>query len=389
MAVAMEVAWRGAELGSSSVPVLDLGKKRAWGADTEKLMQLMMGQFGGNSSSSPSSLKPAEVTLDLLGTGISSSSCRGAGTELDCNSSPPEFLELDPDQPLPSGWEKCLDLKTGELYFVNKSSGVRTSEDPRKQLQQQRPPIVSSEHEFLASKRSETESLQRASTSSASSGGSPPPQPQQQRLSFSTGKQLWSLQLDDRSIVSLNKTAPPPSSFPNSEEDSDLELNLNLSTNTGSPSRHQSVCTMEMVEKALKRTEKAMGKREMLGPKGSGSSSFSSLTSSRSEPSWSQSSPSTSSSSSTSSRSAAHNVSAAADLQSSTPGVCEAESRKAEAATPADALVMGACTRCLTYVMLHKSDPKCPRCESEVPLNSFISPPSSKRQRVETTTIQT
>lgn len=386
MAVAMEVAWRGAELGSTSVPVLDLGKKRAWGADTEKLMQLMMGQFGGNSASS---LKPAEVTLDLLGTGGSSSSCRGAVTELDCNSSPPEFLELDPDQPLPSGWEKCLDLKTGELYFVNKSSGVRTSEDPRKQLRQQQLPIVSSEHEFLASKRSETERLQRASTSSASSGGSPPSEQQQhQRLSFSTGKQLWSLQLDDRSVVSLNKTAPPPSSFPNSEDDSDLELNLNLSTNTGSPSRHQSVCTMEMVEKALKRTEKAMGKREMLGPKGSGSSSFSSLTSSRSEPSWSQSSPSTSSSSSTSSRAAAHNTSSAADLQSSAPGVSEAESRKAETTTPVDALVMGACTRCLTYVMLHKSDPKCPRCESEVPLDSFISPPSSKRRRVETTTIQ-
>jgi RNA polymerase subunit RPABC4/transcription elongation factor Spt4 len=47
-------------------------------------------------------------------------------------------------------------------------------------------------------------------------------------------------------------------------------------------------------------------------------------------------------------------------------------------------LVMGACTRCLTYVMLHKSDPKCPRCESEVPLDSFIAPPSSKRQKLET-----
>jgi len=206
-------------------------------------------------------------------------------------------------------------VQTGELYFVNKSTGVRTSEDPRKQLQQQ-PTAVASEHEFLASKRSETESLQRASTSSASSGGSPPPQQQQQRLSFSTGKQLWSLQLDDRSTVSLNKTAPPPS-FPNSEEESNLELNLNLSAGGSSPSRHQSVCTMEMVEKALKRTEKAMGKREMLGPKLSGSSSFSSLTSSRSEPSWSHSSPSTSSSSSTSSRSAARGTSSPAHLDDS------------------------------------------------------------------------
>lgn len=365
--------------------MLELGKKRAWGADTEKLMQLMMGQFGA-------SVKPAEVTLDLLGTAAdhgssSPSSCRGA-TELDCNSSP-EFLELDPDHPLPSGWEKCLDLKTGELYFVNKNTGVRTSEDPRKQLQ----PTTSCPlaHEFLGSKKSETlreESL-RTSTSSGSSGDSKPAQ----LLSFSTGKQLWNLQLDDRSTVSLNKTGSPRPPFPISsdEDESNLELNLNLSAGGGSPSHHQSqsVCTMEMVEKALKRTEKAMGKREMLVPKLSGSSS--SLTSSRSEPSWSHSSPSTSSSSSTSSRSAARGTSSAhlddfQALKSSAPGVCEAESRKDDA-TMGDALVMGACTRCLTYVMLHKSDPKCPRCEGEVPLD-FISPPSSKRQRVETTSTQ-
>lgn len=118
----MEVAWRGTELGgnsnSSATAVLDLGglgKKRAWGADTEKLMQLMMGQFAATSPASAEVKTAGDVTLDLLGAGASSSpaSCRG-GCELDCNSSP-EFLELDPDQPLPSGWEKCLDLKVMAL----------------------------------------------------------------------------------------------------------------------------------------------------------------------------------------------------------------------------------------------------------------------------------
>lgn len=42
-------------------------------------------------------------------------------------------------------------------------------------------------------------------------------------------------------------------------------------------------------------------------------------------------------------------------------------------------LVMGACTRCLMYVMLDKSDPNCPRCESIVRLD-FNAPPV-KRQR--------
>jgi hypothetical protein len=189
---------------------------------------------------------------------------------------------------------------------------VRTSEDPRKQ-QPEAAPLA---HEFLGSKMSETlreESL-RVSTSSGSSGGSPPAQ---QLLSFSTGKQLWNLQLDDRSTVSLNKTGGSPGAFPSSsDEESNLELNLNLSAGGTSPSpshQHQSVCTMEMVEQALKRTEKAMGKREMPG-----SSSFSSLTS---EPnSWSRSSPSTSSSSSTSSRSAAHLDDSQQALRSSAPG---------------------------------------------------------------------
>lgn len=110
MAVAMEVAWRGAELGNSPV-VLEMSKKRTWGADTEKLMQLMMGQFGSSSSPAVGGgdvKQEVDVTLDLLGTAAGSSPA--SGTELDCHSSA-EFLELDPDQPLPSGWEKCLDLK--------------------------------------------------------------------------------------------------------------------------------------------------------------------------------------------------------------------------------------------------------------------------------------
>lgn len=108
-------------------------------------------------------LSREEVTLDLLGTAAGSLPARGS--ELDCNSSV-EFLELDPNQPLPSDWEKCLDLKTGEIYFVNKSTGVRMSENPRK-LQQGVvamttstvdwvPTVSPLAHEFLGSKRSET-----------------------------------------------------------------------------------------------------------------------------------------------------------------------------------------------------------------------------------------
>ncbi|EFJ20682.1 hypothetical protein SELMODRAFT_443746 [Selaginella moellendorffii] len=34
-------------------------------------------------------------------------------------------------QPLPKGWEQCLDLKAGEMYYFNKALGLRTRDDPR------------------------------------------------------------------------------------------------------------------------------------------------------------------------------------------------------------------------------------------------------------------
>ena len=100
-------AWRGAE-------VLDVKKKRAaaWGADAQQLMQMMMGQLG---QSEPADVKlpAAELsTLDLLGRADPCSSAKQLGSEL-LFSSTPDFLELDPEEPLPSGWEKCLDLKVG------------------------------------------------------------------------------------------------------------------------------------------------------------------------------------------------------------------------------------------------------------------------------------
>ncbi|MQL89022.1 hypothetical protein Taro_021593 [Colocasia esculenta] len=42
-------------------------------------------------------------------------------------------LELNSDLALPCHWEQFLDLKqTGRLYYINRSTGARTTEDPRK-----------------------------------------------------------------------------------------------------------------------------------------------------------------------------------------------------------------------------------------------------------------
>ncbi|KAK9090035.1 hypothetical protein Sjap_023212 [Stephania japonica] len=41
-------------------------------------------------------------------------------------------LDLNSESALPYHWEQCLDLKTGEIYFVNWRNGTRTKDDPRK-----------------------------------------------------------------------------------------------------------------------------------------------------------------------------------------------------------------------------------------------------------------
>ncbi|XP_009102938.1 uncharacterized protein LOC103829036 [Brassica rapa] len=41
-------------------------------------------------------------------------------------------LELNSHIPVPYHLEQCLDLKTGEVYYVNRNSGMRVKENPRK-----------------------------------------------------------------------------------------------------------------------------------------------------------------------------------------------------------------------------------------------------------------
>ncbi|KAL8519977.1 hypothetical protein ACS0TY_010781 [Phlomoides rotata] len=40
-------------------------------------------------------------------------------------------IELNSQAPLPYHWEQCLDLKSGEIYYINWRTGMRASEDPR------------------------------------------------------------------------------------------------------------------------------------------------------------------------------------------------------------------------------------------------------------------
>ena len=200
-------------------------------------------------------------------------------------------------------------MQTGKLYYVNQATGVSSFDDPRKlrlpsqgEAELQTAQLTTLAHEFLCSKRSETlrqETALKASCSSSSGS----PHPRDFHL-FSTGKQLWNLQLDDRQGSGAGSSSRGVAL----EEDSNLELDLNLvagGSATSFPTRRpqeQTVCTMEMIQNALKRTEsnsKLIFKRHK---KHSISPSFSSLTNStRSEPSGASPSTSSSSASSTSS----------------------------------------------------------------------------------------
>ncbi|KAI4343436.1 hypothetical protein L6164_010784 [Bauhinia variegata] len=41
-------------------------------------------------------------------------------------------LDLNSHVSLPYHWEQCLDLKTGEIYYINWRNGMKAKEDPRR-----------------------------------------------------------------------------------------------------------------------------------------------------------------------------------------------------------------------------------------------------------------
>ncbi|KAL8038044.1 hypothetical protein ABFX02_11G078000 [Erythranthe guttata] len=61
----------------------------------------------------------------------------GGGAAAHGSDSPPNpaaeeaALELNSEGSLPFHWEQCLDLKTGEIYYINWRTGMKAKEDPR------------------------------------------------------------------------------------------------------------------------------------------------------------------------------------------------------------------------------------------------------------------
>lgn len=107
---------------------LGLGREQSWllrersvveEADNRRMLEFMLGPIESGKRSNGK-----HTTLDLLG---GSCALQPASNE--------SSIELEPESPLPSGWEKCLDLKTGSIYYLNRRTGVTSFSDPRKASQ--------------------------------------------------------------------------------------------------------------------------------------------------------------------------------------------------------------------------------------------------------------
>ncbi|KAL3700189.1 hypothetical protein R1sor_018211 [Riccia sorocarpa] len=402
MAVAMEVGWHGTELGSPSFAHLKhktpSGNKNtnssssSWGgADPQKLLQLMMGQIQEES----------RPTLDLFD---KKSSLSVAEADSD-HRADAEFVELDPDLPLPSGWEKCLDLKSGKVYYVNRHTGAESRSDPRKlqQVSSTMPEVLQvasaspRTRDFLGSREAETEKLGETSSASARSllpSFSGRGIDKEKELSestttlFSNGKRdKWGghgwlssgSSLTDRLLIEVGGA------------DSGLDLKLNLQGKT----QQSSVCTLEKVEMALMRSEKMLGKRVASTSRSSPAQPDQLLRGNHSAAHLSPSPSTSSSSTSTSSRppiggyqlldkenqnSNKRHAAGAAAAATTSPVLVANEGESAAQ----EMVMVGGCKNCAMFVMLSKSNPSCPRCGTSAALD-FSSPPlpSSKRTKFE------
>ncbi|KAF3326424.1 hypothetical protein FCM35_KLT08054 [Carex littledalei] len=52
-------------------------------------------------------------------------------------------LDLHLDIPLPIEWERCLDIKSGQIHYYNTRTHKRTSKDPRATLEKPKPKPIS------------------------------------------------------------------------------------------------------------------------------------------------------------------------------------------------------------------------------------------------------
>ncbi|OVA15867.1 hypothetical protein BVC80_1821g19 [Macleaya cordata] len=276
------------------------------------------------------------ITRDLLGGSSSTSTKLGS-------------KELDLDLQVPNGWEKRLDMKSGKIYLQKcnikspKSSSSSSSEDQNHNDQQKKQSIMIPELQDL---------------------NFPPSPTKSKNLSLTEQDQSLDLKL----VVNVPY------------------YKMQMMTTTSS----SSVCTLDKVKSALERAEKessSSSSAHLLGlnnKKKRSSMSYSTDNINNNGVVGGGASISSSSCTTYSSPSSASNLMIKKEDQGQDQDQDqdEAEDSKkkylSSSSSTGGLLFAGGCPGCLSYVLISKINPKCPRCESIIP-----SPSTPKKPRID------
>ncbi|KAG0504890.1 hypothetical protein M758_N009000 [Ceratodon purpureus] len=318
--------------------------------------------------------------------------------------------ELEPELQLPCGWEKCLDLKSGLIYFKDWNSGTLTYRDPRQAV-----PLSTQRIGLL----SISLSAEGATSNACEAVGKRRMNPSRS-LQEAPRRMTWGYSAT--TTTEGESSATETTTSMSMEQDQSLELSLNLPGTSSKPvvnsSQEESVCTMAKVRSALERSNWLRPARSLIPKKRASPgletdnklsdtlSTALSLLSSR---------PSSSRESNSSRLQHVDNVSSPSTSQCSSecftsPSIMSYEGDDEEvqqqprlrgdfsgakspqtqvnsndaagaSSSNSEVMVTVGCKSCLMYVMLSKSHPSCPKCgNTDVLLE--VPAPLPKKQRV-------
>ncbi|KAJ7568186.1 hypothetical protein O6H91_01G022000 [Diphasiastrum complanatum] len=277
------------------------------------------------------------------------------------------FLELDQGIPLPNGWEKCLDLKSGRIYYKSLHTGVKTNEDPRKHLGALSKCLAFPVHCFGGARANiQLESDHRNTISSHLN-------------SMKEGTNFLSLHERNTSALKEGdlalKLSLPGFEFDDLQRGKARKTEFNSQTSNNSQSQTPILSTLSTMS-SLSSLRLSLR-----------SSCLFEATSSSSGLKFSHRAPCNSWTSSASSSSPS-----AMSFQGDVDEIPEVNSfhavqisRKGKEAEPV--LVAVGCQRCLMYVMLSKENPQCPKCGNMFLLD-FPSPPANRESHSFNTTLK-
>ncbi|MED6144191.1 hypothetical protein PIB30_013305 [Stylosanthes scabra] len=228
-----------------------------------------------------------------------------------------ESQELDLDLQVPTGWEKRLDLQSGKVYIQRCNNTIGSLQVNDQKLNQMK--------------------------------------------SSTLGPKLQDLNFPSSTTQSSSASKVPLNLF----DDTNLDLKLVSSSSISLPSynntstssnNYQSVCTLDKVKSALERAEKEPILRKR--------TSFMKSPISASSPSYS--------SSSSSIREMQEDESDDSKMMLMMVG-----NSASPPSTLSSSPIAAGCPGCLSYVLIMKNNPKCPRCNTIVPM------PSVKKPRID------